>query len=191
MRSVVIADDDSKVGHLEDVDVDLLISVGDLWDSTIQRARDLYEPRHVFAVRGNHDSAAPFPSGVLDLHLNVIEHKGIRFGGFKGSWKYKPRGHHMFEQAEVEEALRFFPAVDVFVAHNSPAEIHERDSDVHRGFVGFVDYIDRVQPSYFLHGHQHINQISQRGKTTVQSVFGEALIEMDIGTARNSFSHSR
>ncbi len=36
--AVVIADDDGLVGHLEVGPVDLLISLGDLWDSTIEKA---------------------------------------------------------------------------------------------------------------------------------------------------------
>ncbi len=87
----------------------------------------------------------------------------------------------MFEQFEVAKALRSFPAVDVFIAHNSPAGFHERDPDVHRGFEGFSDYIDRVQPRYFLHGHQHVNQVSQKGETTIIGVFGEATINLEIG----------
>ena len=181
MRVIVIADDDSLVGHMEDESADVLISAGDIWDSTIEKAQAAYGCRAVFAVKGNHDSAAPFASGITDLHFNIARHDGIRFGGFGGSWKYKPRGHHMFEQFEVTKALRSFPAVDVFVAHNSPTGFHERDSDVHQGFEAFTDYIDRVQPEYFIHGHQHVNEVSQRGETSIIGVFGEAAINLNIG----------
>ena len=181
MRVITIADDDSLVGKMDGESADVLISLGDIWDSTIEKAQAAYGCTTVFAVKGNHDSAAPFPSSVTDLHFNVTRHEGIRFGGFSGSWKYKPRGHHMFEQFEVTKALRSFPAVDVFVAHNSPTGFHERDSDVHQGFEAFADYIDRVQPRYFLHGHQHVNQVSQKGETTIIGVFGEATIDLEIG----------
>ena len=166
MHVIAIADDDSLVGKMESESADLLISLGDIWDSTIEKARGMYGCRKVFAVRGNHDSAAPFATEIIDLHFNIARHEGIRFGGFKGSWRYKPRGHHMFEQSEVAKTLRSFPAVDVFVAHNSPAGIHERDSEVHQGFEAFTEYIDRVQPAYFIHGHQHVNEVSQRGETS-------------------------
>jgi Icc-related predicted phosphoesterase len=181
MRVIVIADDDSLVGHMENEAADVLISAGDIWDSTSEKAQAKYGCRTVFAVKGNHDSAAPFASGITDLHFNIALHDGIRFGGFSGSWKYKPRGHHMFEQFEVARALRSFPAVDVFVAHNSPTGFHERDSEVHQGFEAFTDYIDRVQPAYFIHGHQHVNQVSQRDGTSIIGVFGEAAINLKIG----------
>ena len=43
--------------------------------------------------------------------------------------KYKPRGHYLFEDSEVEQQLLTFPPVDVFVAHNSPRCVHDRDDD--------------------------------------------------------------
>lgn len=181
MRAIVIADDDFLVGYMENESADVLISAGDIWDSTIEKAQARYGCRTVFAVKGNHDSDAQFPSGVTDLHLNIAQHDGIRFGGFSGSWKYKPRGHHMFEQFEVTRALRSFPAVDVFVAHNSPTGFHERDLAVHQGFEAFADYIDRVQPAYFIHGHQHVNELSLRGETSIIGVFGEAAFNLEIG----------
>jgi Icc-related predicted phosphoesterase len=166
---------------MPDESAGLLISLGDIWDATLAKARDAYGCTKVLAVKGNHDSATPFPDFVTDLHLSTCEHEGILFGGFKGSWKYKPRGHHLFEPFEVTEALRSFPRVNVFVAHNSPRGYHERDSEVHQGFQAFTDYIDRAQPEYFIHGHQHCNQVSQRGGTTIVGVYGETVLELGPG----------
>ena len=184
MRAIVIADEDSLVGRMVNESADVIISVGDIWDSTIEKARAVYGCRKIFAVKGNHDSDAPFAPNITDLHFNIAEYNGIIFGGFKGSWKYKPRGHHMFEQFEVTQALRSFPAVDVFIAHNSPAGFHERDSDVHQGFQAFTEYIDRVQPAYFIHGHQHVNQMSHRGATSIIGVFGEVVLNLQRRDAK-------
>ena len=178
VRAVVVADDDSLVGNLNGQEVDLLISLGDLWNSTIEKAARQYSCDQVIAVRGNHDTAGAYPEGVESLHLSVFTFRGTTFGGFDGSWKYKPRGHHMYEQQEVTKALEGFPAVDVFVAHNSPAGVHERDIDVHQGFGAFNDYIARAKPSLFLHGHQHVNMTSQILDTKVVGVFGEAAISL-------------
>lgn len=180
LRAAVIADDDGLVGHLEAEAeaVDLVISLGDLWDSTIEKARIRYRPGRTFAVRGNHDSNAPFAPSVTPLHGSVVHHAGMSFGGFNGSWRYKPRGHHLYEQEEVRKALESFPRVDVFVAHNSPAGCHERDTEVHQGFEGFRDYILRARPSYFIHGHQHLSATSLIGETTVIGVFGEILVDL-------------
>ena len=184
LRAVVIADDDGLVGHLEAGPVDLLISLGDLWDSTIEKARGRYRPERTFAVRGNHDSNAPFASSVTLLHGSVVHHAGMSFGGFDGSWRYKPRGHHLYDQEEVRRALESFPRVDVFVAHNSPAGCHERDTEVHQGFEGFRDYILRARPKYFFHGHQHLRATTLIGETTVVGVFGEMLADLFPGSPR-------
>lgn len=174
---ILISDDDDQVGHIKECDeIDLLIFLGDLYDVTIERAIDLYAPEHVIGIRGNHDVITAFPRPTQDLHLKVVEINGIRFGGFAGSWQYKNRGYHMYEQDEVIKLLKNFPEVDVFIAHNSPRSIHERDSKVHQGFEAFLDYIDRFKPRYFLHGHQHLNVTSWRGDTQIVGVYGERLL---------------
>ncbi len=181
MRILAIADDDSLVGHLDPGPIDLLVSLGDLWDATILKARSRYSPAAAFAVRGNHDGAGPMPDSVISLHLSIQSFHGVSFGGFAGSWRYKPRGHHLFDQHEVTDLVRDFPRVDVFVAHNSPAGVHERDSETHQGFDAFLAYIDRARPAYFIHGHQHLNGITRRGETTIIGVFGEVLFDWELG----------
>ena len=178
IRAIAIADDDGLVGKLEDTTAELLISLGDIWDNSIEKVYAKYGCTRAFGIKGNHDSDSPFPSFVTPLHYTVATYGGLVFGGFNGSWKYKPRGHHLFEQDEVARMLRAFPKVDVFVAHNSPAGVHERDSDVHQGFQGFAEYIARTQPKYFLHGHQHMNGATAVGDTKVIGVFGESTIEL-------------
>jgi predicted phosphodiesterase len=180
MRTILISDDDLLVGKLQADRCDVLICLGDLWEQTIARAVALYKPNHALGVRGNHDRPGPFPPPFRDVHLEVAEIEGIRFGGFNGSWKYKPVGHHLHQQEEVSMMLEGFPAVDVFVAHNSPRGVHEKDDDVHQGFLAFRDYIERVQPRYFLHGHQHVDQISVLGETKVVGVYGEKALDLDI-----------
>lgn len=179
MLAIAIADDDGLIGQLDVGPVDLLISLGDIWDSTIDKAYAKYQPRKTFAVRGNHDADAPFSPYITPLHYTIEHFGGLTFGGFGGSWRYKPRGHHLYDQDEVVKVLRSFPRVDVFVAHNSPRGYYERDDDVHQGFEGFHDYILRAKPKYFLHGHQHLNERSIIGATTLIGVFGEAPITLD------------
>jgi len=178
MKVIAIADDDSMVGKLPTGSVDLLLCLGDLWDTTIEAAYLRYQPTRTFAVKGNHDSASEFPPFVTPLHFTLKKHLGLSFGGFGGSWRYKPKGHHLFEQHDVKRMLQSFPRVDVFIAHNSPRGIHERDDHTHQGFDGFLAYILANQPRLFIHGHQHVNQITRIGKTEVVSVFGEMSLEI-------------
>ena len=179
LNIIAIADDDALVGHIEPAaDIDLLLSLGDLYDVTLEKAIDIYAPEHVVAVRGNHCVSGAFPVPTIDLHLQSIHRFGLNLGGFAGSWQYKRLGNHMYTQEQVHALLENFPVVDIFIAHNSPRGIHERDSIHHQGFDAFLDYIDRVQPVFFLHGHQHCNKVSYRGKTCIMGVYGERYFQI-------------
>jgi hypothetical protein len=180
MRAIAIADDDSRVGRLVTGPVDLLLCLGDLWNVTLEKAQARYAPSKAFGVRGNHDVNAAFPPGITPLHLRIDGFGGLSFGGFDGSWRYKPRGHHLYEQDEVARMLANFPRVDVFLAHNSPRGIHERDGDIHQGFGAFLNYIETARPRWFLHGHQHLSSTTRIGDTEVVGVFGETLLEIGV-----------
>ena len=110
------------------------------------------------------------------MHLRTFEWGGVTFGGFGGSWKHKPVGHHLFEQSEVTEALTGFPSVQVFVAHNSPRLIHERDDEIHLGFVAFAPYLARAKPLLLLHGHQRCQQETRLGVTRIIGTFGHRFL---------------
>lgn len=172
MNVLIIADDELVAGQLPELRADLLISCGDLPDEVIHRAAQKSACRTIFAVKGNHDSSGPFRPPIQDLHLTTIQFDGLAFGGFCGSWKYKPRGNFLFEQFEVEAALKAFSRVDVFVTHNSPRHIHDRDDDVHSGFTAFNSYITRQRPRFVFHGHQHVNQETVVGATRVIGTYG-------------------
>jgi len=74
--------------------------------------------------------------------------------------------------------LSAFPAVDIFIAHNSPLKIHDKDDDVHIGFEGFNQYINRTNPRFFLHGHQHLSEETIVGRTRVIGTYGSRIIEV-------------
>ena len=172
MTLIVIADDDAVVRNISDTQADVLLSCGDIVDSVILAIAEKCRCREILAVKGNHDSSAPFKPPIRDLHLATHGVGNLTFGGFAGSWKYKPRGNYLFDQDEVERAIVNFPAVDVFVAHNSPRHIHDREDDVHTGFTAFATYIARARPKLFLHGHQHVSTETLVGTTRVIGTYG-------------------
>jgi Icc-related predicted phosphoesterase len=178
MNLLVIADTDTVEDQIGHDPAELLVACGDLDDAFIDRIARKSGVSRVLAVKGNHDTAGPFPSPTIDLHLTTFTYGDISFGGFGGSWRYKPRGHHLYEQDEVARLLADFPPVDVFVAHNSPRGIHDRNDEVHFGFDAFNDYIERAKPRLFLHGHQHVNCQTQVGQTQVIGVYGFRYLEI-------------
>jgi Icc-related predicted phosphoesterase len=185
MTLLVIADDDAVVSRIRPGPVGVLISCGDLADGTIRQVAERTAAVHVLAVKGNHDSSGAFPPSIVDLHLKVITIDGVRFGGFQGSWRYKPRGNFLYEQQEVEQLLSVFPPVDVFVAHNAPRHVHDRDDQVHLGFDAFERYLSRAKPRMFVHGHQHVNRETRSGSTQVVGVFGARHVELPSGPPTN------
>lgn len=177
MKLLVIADDDSfSKGPVERADV--LISCGDISDQVILQVAQAAACSRIFAVKGNHDGAGPFPDPISDLHLRTENYSSLTLGGFRGSWKYKPRGHFLYDQDEVAESMAKMPAVDIFVAHNSPRHVHDKDDEVHTGFEAFVAYIRRARPRIFFHGHQHIYQETQIEETRVIGVYGQRAFEI-------------
>lgn len=172
MNLLVIADDEISAKQVPDCHADVLISLGDMPDEIILLIAQRCNCREILAIKGNHDSSAPFRAPIRDMHMAMHHFRGIAFGGFCGSWKYKPKGNYLFEQSEVELLMDKFPGVEVFLAHNSPRLVHDRDDEVHIGFTAFNTYIARAKPRLFLHGHQHQNVESMIGGTRVIGTYG-------------------
>ena len=172
MRILIIADVDDLHWRHGKGKADLLLSCGDVSDQYILEAAEAYACRTIFAVKGNHDSQESFVPPIVDLHLAVQSFNGIRFGGFSGAWKYKPRGHFLYEQCEVDKLIASFPEVDILLCHNSPRGIHDKEDGIHYGFEGLTHYISNAKPNLLIHGHQHVNAETQIGATRVIGVYG-------------------
>jgi Icc-related predicted phosphoesterase len=178
MKMLILADIDELHWKHGAGYADVLLSCGDVSDQVILEAAQAYECSPILAVKGNHDSPTAFLKPVVDLHLKILEHGGDSFGGMNGSWRYKPRGHFLYSQAEAKAFLSTFPRVDIFLSHNSPRGIHDQDDDVHCGFEGLNAYIRRVKPGILIHGHQHKNMESRLGETRIIGVYGHRLVEV-------------
>lgn len=178
MKLLILADIDELSWRGGRGRADALLALGDIADAVILQAAEAWQCPAVFAVRGNHDSDAPFPEPVVDLHLRTAEFAGLRFGGLNGCWQYKPRGAFLYYQEEAEAFLEAFPAVDVFLSHNSPRRVHDREDEIHTGFTALNTYIERAAPRLLLHGHQHRECETQVGRTKVLGVYGWKVIEV-------------
>jgi Icc-related predicted phosphoesterase len=178
MKLLVLADIDDFHWQGGSGRADVLLALGDMADAVIlQAAKDWHCPT-VLAVKGNHDTDTPFQAPIIDLHLRTIELGGFSFGGLNGCWQYKPHGFFLYEQEEIEAYLQTFPAVDIFLTHNSPRWVHDREDEIHTGFSGLNNYIERTAPRLLLHGHQHQNCETLVNRTHVIGVFGWQVIEI-------------
>jgi Icc-related predicted phosphoesterase len=178
MKLLILADIDSFRWQWEKGQVDLIISCGDVSDQLILEASEAFNCPRLFAVKGNHDSNMPFSLPIIDLHLITSNLNGFTFGGLNGSWKYKPKGYFLYEQNEVSGFLKNYSAVNVFVSHNSPLGIHDKQDEVHNGFKGLNEYIERTKPKLLIHGHQHCNKETVVGETRVIGVYGHRILEI-------------
>jgi Icc-related predicted phosphoesterase len=178
MKMLVLADIDDLHWQGGIGRADVLLALGDMADTVILEAAEAWQSPAVFAVKGNHDADAPFPEPIYDLHLRTMEHGGLRFGGLNGCWQYKPRGAFLYYQEEVEAFLASLPTVDVFISHNSPRRIHDREDEIHTGFSGLNAYIERSAPRLLLHGHQHQERQTRVGRTRVIGCYGWKVIDL-------------
>ena len=178
MRILILGDMDDLIWRGETGQADLVVSVGDISEGLIMEAAAAHACTTIFAVKGNHDLPAPFQKGITDLHLNCAKLCGLTFGGLRGAWKYKPKGHFLYDQEEAERMLAEFPPVDVLISHNSPLGIHDRPDGIHTGFSGLLNYVERQEPRVHIHGHQHQNIETMVGKTRVLGVYGYRVLEM-------------
>jgi Icc-related predicted phosphoesterase len=176
MRLLVLADIDDLRWKGGAHAVDAVLSCGDVADEVILGAAEACGGVPALAVKGNHDRDIEFAAPILGVHLRVERLGELTVGGFRGCWQYKPRGHYLYSQEEVALMLERFPPVDLFLAHNAPRGVHDRDDMVHVGFAAFAAYIARCRPRVFVHGHQHVMRETQVGETRVVGVYGHRVI---------------
>lgn len=178
MKILVVSDIDDYHWKHGAGQADLILSCGDVSDQVILEAAEAYMCKKIFAVKGNHDTNALFPSPIVDLHLQVKTYGGLKFGGLNGSWKYKPTGYFLYDDWEVQEFLSSFPPVNIFISHNSPRGIHDTEDGVHYGFEGLLTYIQIAKPIFLIHGHQHVNTETKLEETRIIAVYGKKMIEI-------------
>ena len=184
--------------------IDMLISCGDLPANYLDfLVTQLGVP--AFHVLGNHCDG---PHDAVDSSLNdkryaclenlnarTINYKGVLMAGLEGSRWYNGGPHQYSEEAMTLQMWRLIPwlvlnkirygrYLDVMVTHAAPLGIGDGEDLPHKGFRCFVDFIDRFQPTYFLHGHIHrYNNLESaktvRGNTTIMNVYGHAIVQLD------------
>jgi len=143
-------------------DYDLILSCGDLNSSylsflvTMGRAPLLY-------VHGNHDTgyAQHPPEGCDCIDDRLIIWNGLRILGLGGCRRYRP-GLHQYTDREMRRRIRKLKldilmagGVDIVVTHAPPRGLGDREDLPHMGFESLLQFVDRYQPQYLLHGHVH------------------------------------
>jgi uncharacterized protein len=155
-------------------DVDLVLGCGDLsYDYMEYVVSTLDVP--TFYVRGNHSHEVEYgdgppksqPHGAVDLHRQVIHHRGLLLAGVEGSLRYR-HGPYQYSQAGMwlhvwamtpallYNKLRYGRFLDILVTHAPPWKIHDQGDLPHQGIKAFRWLIKTFQPKYHFHGHIHV-----------------------------------
>jgi len=167
-------------------EVALIITLGDIDVFDLKRLKDKFSDISWIGIHGNHDFKGDLEYlDIRNLHLNIFQYKGVSFGGFEGSLRYKKNNALMYTQEEVSKFMEQMPPVDVFLSHNSPFGIHDKKDNAHQGFTAFKDYVDKSKPKFLLHGHQHINKETVIGETKVVGIYGGYILDTNTGNRKN------
>ena len=151
--------------------IDFVLSLGDV-DPPILEEIHLRFQKPIFAVKGNHDPAGPFPEYVTDVHLRFVQHRNWFIGGFSGVPAYKGSGAYEWDDLAAAAKLDKFPYVDIFICHAPLLGITDREDYAHQGSEAIRRYIDAQQPKFVYHGHVHEKMGAMLGATAVVSVCG-------------------
>jgi Icc-related predicted phosphoesterase len=162
-------------------DPDAVVLLGDLepeWVDQLGRFPDL----PVLGVYGNHDDGRYLEArNTTDLHLTSAEVGDLTFAGFEGCVRYTRDAPLQYTQREALRMARRLPDADVLLSHAPPRGVHEEPDDrAHEGFDALLQYVERVQPRYAIHGHTPAppRRTARIGDTVVIHVVGAQLVEL-------------
>jgi len=161
--------------------IDLIITLGDLEYLQIVELGQITDIPKI-GVYGNHCTPGYMEDlGIFNLHLQIFEFNGIRFGGFEGSPRYKNDPYaKMYSEVEATALMEQLPKVNIFVSHSPPRGINDEDDPAHIGFQALRTYIEQKQPRYFLHGHTYPEPdtlITKHLATEIIYINGDQLVE--------------
>ena len=175
--------DDFAMAEIDPDRFDLVVTLGDIGEDTLDYI--LYKARRVpcFGVPGNHDKKNP--AGLNNLHGRVIDFKGLRIGGIGGSRKYKNEPHH-YTVHQMKRITRRLAAADLIISHSPPLATSQKEDPLHQGFGSFDRYIEKHRPQAWLHGHTGKKFTGEVGETAVYgvNVRRPLTLELEVGRAK-------
>ncbi len=169
MKILLVADQESR--YIWDFynperfeDVDFILSAGDLKASYMEFLTTIMR-KPLYYIHGNHDQRyvdSP-PGGCIDIEDKLIIVNGLRILGLGGSMRYK-NGPLQYTEKEMIKRLKRIRrkiekagGLDILLTHAPAAGIGDGEDLCHNGFEIFNEILRIYKPSYFIHGHQHLN----------------------------------
>jgi len=183
-------------------DVDLILSCGDLPHDYLEYLVTMLA-KPLYFVHGNHaqslviadsEETKDAPEGCIDIHRRTVNYRGLLIGGLEGSMRYR-EGEHQYGPSAMRRMIwmmtprlwrnkrRYGRAIDILITHAPPLGIHDGQDLCHTGFQAYLDFMDRWEPLYLIHGHTHLyrqdtTRITKYKNTTVINTYGYQVIEI-------------
>ena len=190
MKVLVISDEESKLlteyyyeNNLEEID--MILSAGDLPYAYLKTVKtNLTRP--LFYVKGNHDT---YKTSLFDK--GFIERKSVDFSGIKmiGIGCQSRNGQILSEEAMRRKLKRLYQrnkgkaSVDIIISHYPAFGMGDGQDTIHQGYRAIRDFVEKMQPAYFVYGHNHLNYGRKRrtiesNKTKYVNAYEKAMIEI-------------
>lgn len=164
------------------INCDVLISTGDLTQFDFAGLEQGTAKKTSFGVYGNHDSGEYLERlGIINLHNQVYEWQGLKWGGFQGCPRYKKGGGPQYTEEEAQQWANNFPAVDVLLLHAGPRDMLDDPSDqTHLGSLSVRKYVLEKKPRYVFCGHQYSNEDLEVEGIQLFRTYGGRIIELPL-----------
>ena len=105
---------------------DVLVSTGDLSIFDFPGLEDWEDRKQAFGVYGNHDSGMYMDRlGILNLHNNVEEFRGLRWGGFQWCLKYKKGDSPQYTEEARRARIQGAVTLKVIIESNGSVRVVE------------------------------------------------------------------
>lgn len=194
MKLLIVSDQESKYlyDHFDKSkfsNIDLILSCGDLKPAYLSYLVTMVNAPLLY-VHGNHDDhyiKMP-PEGCESIDGKLIVFEGVRILGIGGSRKYRDGLHQYSERQMTLRIAKLYPqlvlhgGMDILLTHSPALGLGDGKDLIHQGFPQFNKLLDRYEPKYHFHGHQHLNygyneRTIHYGNTTIINGFGYQLID--------------
>lgn len=204
IRILLVADThekytEKKVKSIDRYAFDYCISLGDVKVETLETLIKICKKRNtpIYAVQGNNDDCGAFLKlpYVKDLFRTRRMIGSLTCIGMEGCYRPNYPGVFNYSDEETVTVMKHFPAVDILFAHDSiktrdicPEQFwlalsgwkwHSIRKWGHEGMERLSRYIAEKNPTYFFHGHHHVNVSYRYGNTQCYGVKGFAIFDLN------------
>ena len=155
----------------------------------LQSLKNKFINKKILGVHGNHDYFGDLEySGIKNIHGKSVKCKDLIISGIEGCLEYKSGNKLLHTDEDISQVVNNINIdTDIVVSHNSPLGIHDKEDLAHRGYSALKSYIEKYNPSYLVHGHQHINNVTTHKNTTIIGIYGGVILNTKTGNMEHLF----